>query len=432
MFGWLASYWPAMDDLIAQAQRSCDDGAPSVRRYAELAKLQEQAGLADSALANYLTATLLQATELAPHDAASWLQLGLALHRQHRSDRARAAFRAASLLRPAMAEAHNNLGGLAEGEAAIAPLRRAVTLAPASADYHTNLAHALLAAGHLAEGFREWEWRTPSPRRDFAQPRWQGQRLNGQTLLVHAEQGYGDSIQFSRYLEAAAAMGGRLVVETRAPLAGLLRRLPAVGELVLWGDPLPPFDWQIPMPSLAALFPPPPWQGPYLSADPAKSADWRRAVAARDDGRRRIGLVWSGNPRGHDPLRAMPFDIIADWAATMPQIQFFGLQRELPEQASGAIIQLGAGIADFDDLAGAVTAMDLLISVDTAAAHLAAALGRPVWPLLHNAADWRWWGPTPDASIWYPSARLFRQDQPGDWAGVLRQVGAALSTYSSR
>jgi tetratricopeptide (TPR) repeat protein len=423
-----------MDDLdsqLTQAAQKCAEDPPSVLHYAELAKLQEQTGRAQAAFDSYLLASLLQAALLSPQDAGAWLQLGLVFHRQGRDDRARLAFRAALLTQPTMAEACNNLGNLAQGEEAIGWLRRAVRLTPGRADYHSNLAHALLAAGHWSEGFREWEWRTPSPPRDFSQPRWQGADFAGQTLLVHEEQGFGDSLQFCRYLPLAAAKGGRLLVEARAPLAGLLRRLPGVADIVAWGSDLPAFDWQIPLPSLAALFPLPPMEGAYFSADPAGEARWRERLRERGAlaGRRKIGLVWSGNPRGHDQRRALPFAALASLAANLPHCQFFGLQRDLPEgfgAESGAIPQMGNLIEDFDDLAGALAGLDLLISVDTAAAHLAGALDIPVWVLLHSAADWRWGGPDPERSVWYRSARLYRQQQPGDWQGVLERVGADL------
>jgi tetratricopeptide (TPR) repeat protein len=412
-------------DSIEKLLRLCADGSPQVSRFADLARLQEQSGQGEAALKSYLIATLLQAALLSPLDAANWLQLGLAFHRAGDGERAAAAFRAALAVHPAMAEACNNLGGLGSEAAAVRLLSRAVRLEPARADFHVNLAHALLGAGRWAQGFREWEWRALSPPRDFTQPRWKGQELPDATLLVHVEQGYGDCIQFARYLPAAAARVGRLLVESRLPLAGLLRRVEGVAEIIPWGEKRPPFDLQIPLPSLAAWLPPPPWRGPYLQADPERVGLWRRKTGPVGE-RKRVGLVWSGNPRGHDPRRAMPFAAIAAFAESHPHCQFFGLQRELPEAGSIAIPQLGNHIEDFDDLAAAILSMDLLVSVDTAAAHLAGALGKDVRVLLHRSADWRWWGPEPTRSVWYPSAKLYRQTRPGDWREVLARVSRDL------
>lgn len=408
------------------ALQQCADNPPSVALYAALAQAQQQAGQSEAALRSYMLATLLQAAQLVPLDGRNWMQLGLAFHQQGREDYAWAAFRAALLVQPLMAEAYNNLGSLSQGEFALTQQRRALRLVPHHAAFHSNLAHALLGLGHWQEGFREWEWRTPSPPRDFTAPRWQGQDFAGQTLLVHAEQGYGDSLQFARFLPLVIARGGRVILESRQPQIALLQRIAGLADIIAWGDELPPFDWQISLPSLASLFPPPP-PSPYLSADPEKSRKWREILAeARPKGRgRRIGLVWAGNPRGHDPRRAIDYQMIAKLVASLPDDHFVGLQRELTGLET-EFPQLGAQIDDFDALAAVMVELDLVISVDTAAAHLAGALGREVIVLLHHAADWRWWGAAEDTSFWYPSARLYRQRRQGDWLDVIERLAGDL------
>jgi len=398
----------SIDPLLQQARQRCADGPPSVAGYAEYARLLEQAGAGQPALQNYVIATMLQAAMLSPLDAGGWLQLGLAFHQEGRDDRARSAFVAALLTRPAMAEALNNLG-------AVEDLRRAVRLAPNNADYHCNLAHALLAQGQFAEGFRQWEWRKASPPRDFKQPRWQGQELKNATLLVHAEQGFGDSLLFARFLPLAAKRVGRLIVETRAPMADLLGRVEGVDRIVLWGETLPDFDVQIPMPSLAAWLPSPQWTTPYLSAP----RSWDLPAG------RKIGVVWGINQRNQDFRRAMDFSLIAALAESRPDLQFYGLQRELPDGDS-RVTQLGGQIRNFDDLAAAVMAMDTVLSVDTAAAHLAAGLGRDVRVMLPFTADWRWWGPDRSSSAFYPSAKLYRQRTPGSWHEVLEEISQEI------
>jgi tetratricopeptide (TPR) repeat protein len=386
---------------------------PSVAHYAAQAKRYEQAGDEQAALRSYLIATHLQMLQLAPDDASACFQLGLAFQTEDHV-RAQAAFRAALVLQPAHAEAWANLGVLSDSAE---PLRRAVRISPGRADHHVNLAHVLLNDGRFAEGFREWEWRTPSPPRAFAQPRWDGAPYPGRTLLIHAEQGFGDCIQFSRYLPLAARLGGRLVVEMRPPLMGPIARLEGVAEMVPWGAPLPPFDLHLPLPSLANLFHGQPTPAPYLTADPARLEAWRGRIVA--PGRRKVGLVWAGNPQGHDKRRALPFPLVEALVRARPDIAFFGLQREGAESCEG-LIGLGQQIGDFDDMAAALASLDLLISVDTAAAHLAGALGHEVWVLLRAGHDWRWRGD------WYPGARLFRQETEGDWAGVVAKVAEEL------
>jgi len=386
----------------------------SVADYAARAKEYEQAGDNQAAMRSYLIATHLQMLLLNPGNAAAsfepCFELGLTLGRAGEDDRAQAAFRAALAIRPGHAKGWANFGVLTDDCTA---LRRAVRVAPDNADFHTNLAHALLNQGHFAEGFREWEWRAPSPPRDFSQPRWDGRPYPGRTLLIHAEQGFGDCIQFSRYLPRAARLGGRLVVEMRPPLAGPIARLDGVAEVVPWGEKLPPFDLHLPLPSLANLFHGEETAAPYLAADPARVASWRDRVAA--PGRRKVGLVWAGNPDGHDKRRALPFPPIEALVRALPDIAFFSLQREGNDICEG-LTALGPAIGDFDDLAAALASLDLLISVDTAAAHMAGALGHEVWVLLRAGHDWRWRGD------WYPRARLYRQDKEGDWTRVLAKV----------
>ena len=388
-----------------------DRHSPTVADYAAQAKRHEQAGDEQAALRSYLIATHLQMLQLNPGDAAAYFQLGLTLGQAGEEDRAQAAFKAALALRPGLAEGWANFGVLSDDSSA---LKRAVRVAPGRADFHTNLAHALLNESRFAEGFREWEWRAPSPPRDFSQPRWDGRPYPGQTLLIHAEQGFGDCIQFGRYLPLAARLGGKLVVEMRPPLIGPIARLLAeTAEIIPWGNPLPPVDLHLPLPSLANLFHGEKTPEPYLSADPARIAVWRERLNA--PGKRKIGLVWAGNPGGHDKRRALPFGHIEALVRSHPDIAFFSLQREGSDEAEG-LTALGPMIGDFDDLAAALASLDLLISVDTAAAHLAGALGHEVWVLLRAGHDWRWRG------NWYPRARLYRQDTEGDWAGVLARV----------
>ncbi len=420
-------------ESAAFLDRAVEADPASPEAHMQLGTLWQSQGQAPRALQAFMIAACLQGVKIDPHDLQARFQLAGAFHRADRHRDAVGAYRQALALQPDFPEIHNNLGislqNLLRSAEAVTAHRRAVALAPANAGHHGNLAHALLAAGRLEEGFAEWEWRTPSPPRDFPQPKWDGAPFAGKVLLAHAEQGYGDTLQFCRYLPLAAGRGGRLVVECRRPLAGLLRRMPGVSEVVEWGQPLPAFDLQIAIPSLpfalgiggASLSA----TAPYLETSAEHAAFWhdrlRTAGAAF-----KVGLVWAGNAAGHDPKRAIPAALLAQ-LAEIPGVALFSLQRDgeagaiAAPNAARPIVDLNPVIADFDDLAAVLEGLDLLISVDTAAAHLAGALGKAVWTLLHAAPDWRWL-PEAASTPWYPGMRLYRQGAPGDWSGVMARV----------
>ncbi|HXP95619.1 MAG TPA: tetratricopeptide repeat protein [Telmatospirillum sp.] len=416
-------------DLLGQA---LDADPTFTEAYIQLGNLRQAQGNNDLAMRLLMIGTYLQGIKINPTDAQARFQLAIAFNQADRHRDAARANRQALALQPASAGIHNNLGislqNLLRSTEAVAAHRRAVTLAPTNADFHCNLAHALLASGLLKEGFAEWEWRTPSPPRDFAQPKWNGSSFAGKVLLAHAEQGYGDVLQFCRYLPETAALGGRLVVECRPPLSGLLGRLPGVSQVVEWGQPLPAFDLQIAIPSLAfalgvdRVSTP----APYLRASTKRLPLWQERIGRAPF---KVGLVWAGNAAGHDPKRAIPIEDLVT-LANIPGATLFSLQRDGTSTGvtNPIAVDLGAQIADFDDLAAAIDCLDLVISVDTAAAHLAGALGKPVWTLLHASPDWRW---LPDATTtaWYPSMRLYRQSTPGDWSGVMAKVAADLEKF---
>jgi tetratricopeptide (TPR) repeat protein len=397
----------------------------------ELANRLTASGRIDEARLTLLVAACLQFCAVQPDDAQARFQLGRVLNECGDDALAADAYRAVIALAPTMAEAYNNLGislynGLAL-DGAVGTQRRAVSLAPGNGTYHCNLAHSLLAKGALAEGFAAWEWRESIPVRNFSQPKWDGAPFSGQTILAHAEQGYGDTIQFCRYLPALAALGETVVVECRPPLIGLIERMGCVDRIIAWGDSLPSFDQHVPIPSLAHLLPESGTLAgaiPYLAADAERLARWRDAFAGA--GRLKVGVVWAGNDV--DPKRALSVEELAPLSA-VPGVSLFGLQRGAPALTAAPFGNLGDAIEDFDDLAAAICALDMLISVDTAAAHLAGALGRPAWTLLHSAPDWRW---LPDATrtAWYPGMRLYRQDRPGVWGPVIERVEKDLAALA--
>lgn len=379
---------------------------------------------------------LQRAVTLRPGDAKAHCSLGYALEKLERLPEAEAACRRAADLNPALGEAWSNLGRVLNEQGrtgeALGAYAAAVQARPDNPRDHWNLALALLLNGHLAEGFAEYEWRWrydgfPSPRRSFTQPAWGGEPLEGRTILLHAEQGLGDAIQFARYAPVLAHLGGRVVLEAHAPLRRLLGPLEGVTTLATLGGPLPDFDLHCPLLSLPRLVGSIPTDVPYLRAEADAVAAWRARLG---DGLK-VGVVWAGNP-GHanDRNRSLPLAALAPLLRTSG-VRFFSLQKE-PRPGDRetltelGVTDLGPDLDDFTDTAAALAVLDLLVTVDTAVAHLAGALGRPVWLLLPFLPDWRWMTGRPD-SLWYPTMRLFRQVQRGDWATVIEHVTDTLA-----
>ena len=382
------------------------------------------------------------AIALAPHQAAVQVHLGDTLLQLGRPAESATACRAALALAPTAA-AHNNLGNAlkAMGHVAEAGPRYAAALALAPEDPLIRLNHALalLTLGRFEEGWEEYEWRWrkssfTSPRRSFTAPLWDGSPLAGRTILVHAEQGLGDTLQFARYLPLVAASAGRLLVECQSPsLRPLLERIPGVAAVFAMGEELPPFDLQVPLLSLPRLcgttLETIPAQLPYLEPDPARLSLWGERLAQL--GGVRVGLAWAGKPNP-DPFRSCTLNALAPlWE--VPCVTFYSLQPGCsPGDADGLeLVDLTAQINDFADTAALIAHLDLVISIDTSVAHLAGALGKPVWLMLPKAGDWRWLTERPD-SPWYPTMRIFRQKRQGEWGDVVQRVAEALDAQASR
>jgi hypothetical protein len=293
----------------------------------------------------------------------------------------------------------------------------------------------LLLRGELREGFEKYEsrWRLETlPPRGFPAPLWNGEDLSGRTILLHAEQGYGDTIQCLRYVPQVAARGGWVVLEVPKELLGLARRLPEVGQLLARGDALPRFDLQCPLFSLPRAFATTietiPAQVPYLSAEPEAIARWRIRLGERPG--LKVGLAWAGSPQHrNDARRSIAIETLLP-LLRLEGVRWFSLQvgeraADLARLPGGLVTDLSPDLIDFAETAAVIGNLDLVIAVDTASAHLAGALGRPAWVLLRARPDWRWLLERED-SPWYPSLRLFRQHRPGDWEEVVRRVAAAL------
>lgn len=378
--------------------------------------------------------------ELQPQADFAHANRGLALLAMHRPADALATFDQALTLRPDNALSHGNRGNALSrlhrwGEA-IAAFEAALALQP---DLHLarwNIGMTQLRLGQWDSGWQHSEarldlfaaqgWRAPS-----TAPRWAiGMPLEGQRLLVHSEQGLGDTVQFARFIPLLQALGAHVVFEVQPPLQSLIATTLPNTEVVARGQPLPPHDLQCPLMSLplalqtdASGLPPP------LPVQPDASLVnlWQTRLGPRD--RPRVGVVWSGNPQQSDDIhRSIPLATLLP--ALHPGVEWISLQQEVRSwdeaaMRSGKLRHVGSELQSFDDTAALCAHMDLVVSVCTSVAHLAGSMGKPLWLLAAHTADWRWLTERED-SPWYPSARIFRQTQAGDWSGVLQQVRAAL------
>ncbi len=387
------------------------------------------------------------AIQLSPSFAKAFQNRGAAQEQSGETEAAERSYRQAVVADPGYREVQSNLGmllaqrGSREG---IEILEEIVRREPESAEAHSSLGIARLAQGDYLRGWPEYEWRWArekftSPRRGFSQPQWRGEPLTCQTILLHAEQGYGDTLQFSRYAPLVAARGGRVVLEVQPALERLLARMPGITACVGNGQPLPPFDLHCPLMSLPLAFAttletiPPPVsleEAPdkALSEGPGKVGGEAQAAAAAH-GDLKVGLVWAGNPKHHmDALRSVQLSAYLPLAA-IDGVWFASLQLgAAAEQASqwpGALSEPLREARDFADTAAVIYELDLVITIDSALAHLAGTLGKPVWVLQSPLPDWRW-GLAGDTTPWYPSARLFRRTASEQWSDVMTRVTAAL------
>ncbi len=390
-----------------------------------------------------------RAMALKPDFAEVHSNLGNCLSRLDRPEEALACYRDAIARQPHFPKAHYNAGLVLQEQErldeAVEWYRKAIAQRPDYPDAHNNLAMALLALGRYAEGWAEYEWRWKTPnglkvRRAFSQPLWRGEEAPGKVLLLHGEQGFGDSLQFCRYAPLAAARGLAVILMVQKPLVRLMGSLAGVARVISYDDPLPDFDYHCPLLSMPLALGTDrhsiPAATPYLAPALRDVARWRARLAELPQQGPRVGLVWAGNPRLHlaqaaavDRRRSMPPAHLAPLLA-LPQIAFFSLQKDGP-RGQPPLLDLMDEVGDFADTAALVANLDLVISVDTSVAHLAGAIGKPVWLLDRFDACWRWQRGHP-GSPWYPQLRLFRQSRPGDWDGVVRRVTAELAALMAR
>ena len=417
-----------------------------------------------------------KAIEINPDYAEAYYNLGLALKKQQQFEKAVLNFKHVIKLTPDDADAYYNLGNTYEAlgrheaavenyqlainkngafagafnnlalvlkamgriDEAIVDLREAVRLQPGLAEAHWNLSLALLVKGEFEEGWKEHEWRFLRGKRStiyphpFGIPLWDGTSFAGKRLFVHSEQGFGDTLQFIRYLPMVKRRGGTVLFETFRPLLGILNSFPGIDELVETSPDryhAESCDYYVPIMSLPMLFatdiPTIPSNIPYIFADPIKVEQWKTRISKKGY---KIGIVWAGKP-GHENDKNRSCELEHFLPLTkIPGTVIYTLQKGdagCQVKSMGGIIKNMVNVAhdlrDFSDTAAAIENLDLLISADTAAAHLAGAMGKLVWTLLPYAPDWRWLLEREDTP-WYPTMRLFRQPARGDWGAVFDKV----------
>lgn len=386
-----------------------------------------------------------RALAINPNHADAWNNRGLTLEALERNEEALTSFRTAIARGGDSVErrlnCHSALLSMNRHEEALAEAEAALRLDPASSPAKFSKGISLLTLDRLGEGWPLYEERwfagENPPRPNVSAPLWLGHEdIAGKTVLLHAEQGLGDMIQFARFAAPIAARGAHVILRVPMTLKTLLReglRAPGV-ETIGYDDPLPAVDFLTPIMSAAlvrGVTPETIPSAPYIDADPARVAAWRARLPASD--KPLIGIVWRGDVR--TPARARRTIPLATFARLLDApAHFVSLQLELDGEAEVALLDqrgvphFGDALRDFADTAALIACCDLIITIDTSVAHLAGALGKPVWIMLRHWADWRWLLDRDD-SPWYPSVRLFRQSAPGDWPGVITRVRAALEDW---
>ncbi len=421
---------------LQQAVRAQPDYAEA---YHNLGYVLQEKGDLDEAVESYQAALALK-----PDFADACQDLGRTLQLQGDLEQAISQYRRAIDIAPDHGKAHYNwacaLHELGRDSEAIDKYAEAIRCDPSYVEAHVNRAFVLLINGRYQEGWPEYEWRLQRPDWQAVNgvypemPRWDGAVLSDKTILVQAEQGFGDTIQFARYLPLVKARCAKLMVEAQPELHPLLETIPAIDELSAKDSgQVPNADCAVHIMSLPGIFGTTiesiPSQFPYLQAPMSRLQKWRKLMPRAGF---RIGITWSGNPAypGNKERSCLVNQFAA--LAALPGVRLFSLQKgQAADQLLSIpvpgleIVDLGPELQDFADTAAAIMQLDLVVSVDTALVHLAGALGRPVWTLRHHIPYWVW-GVNGPGTPWYPSMRVFRQQTPGGWDGLFRQVAEEL------
>lgn len=441
-----------LGDLLRQARRleaAVESCRESVRLAPGDAKGHNSLGLALSDMGRFedAAAALRTAVELDPALGEARVNLGIALEECGDEDAALAQYRAALDCLPQTAEAMFNraavLERLHDSPDALACYRRAIDMKPDNAQAHYSYALQLFAAGDYENGWAEleWRWRIPEVRATrprLSAPEWQGEALGGKTILVYGEMGFGDTLQFARYLPLLARRGAKVLVQCQPALVKVIRSVDGAAAVSGANEPAPECDFCCPMMSLPLRLGSGnsiPADVPYLRAGDAEKARFRD-IAPAGEHALRIGLVWAT----HSPTtrraarKSLALGALAPLWAAREDARFVSLQMGPPAReraglpAGCALLDVAGRLEDFADTAGCLAHLDLLITCDTAVAHLAGAMGKPVWTFASFPPDWRW-RREGDRSPWYPTMRLFRQDRNRSWAGAISDAAAALRDF---
>ncbi|MEY3870721.1 MAG: hypothetical protein RLZZ338_4615 [Cyanobacteriota bacterium] len=396
----------------------------------------EENGQVEDAIACYR-----RAISIKPDFLAVFNNLGNSLQKQLLFKDAIAIYQQAISEHPNFAEAINNLGHalqeLGQLEDAIKAYEKAITIKPDYADAHLNFALSLLLRGDLIQGFSEYEWRWQLRKneiRNYSQPIWDGSNLQGKTIFLHLEQGLGDMIQFIRYIPLVQQKGGRIIVESYPHLLKLFSQLSGIEQWVIFGGEIPHFDVYASLMSLPRILGTTldniPASIPYLKGDIFTSS----FIFPASSSLLKIGIVWSGSVAHHKNYQRSCSLTKFTELVEISQVSFYSLQKELSERDRALLNQtniqdLSQYLGDFTDTAAIISQLDLVITVDTSVAHLAGAMGKPVWLLLSYIPDWRWLLERED-SPWYPTMKLFRQPSLGDWDSVFHKLKTSLQTLS--
>jgi len=463
------------EEAIAYFQKAMQINPNYADIYNNLGLTLKVKGDIDEAITNYK-----KAIDLNPAFADAYYNLGVALQVKKQLDEAITSYKKAVQLNPTYANAYNNLGTIyhekgqlneaidyyqkvlnlhpdfidayynigivlrdkGQFEESLQYFQKVIQIEPNHADSHWYLSFLLLLLGNFKDGWKEYEWRWKTKAfipnlYNFPQPLWDGFDITGKFIFLHAEQGFGDTIQFIRYAPLVAQHGAKVIIGCPKELISLFQSIDGIHQIITWGEELPSFDVHCPLMSLPLVFGTTldtiPAEIPYIKVNTDLLKRWKDKVR-NDDSKFRVGLSWVGRPaHRNDSNRSFPLETLAPLAQSDGVI-FYSLQKgKGSEQAKTPpegmkLIDYTDEIQDFSDTAALIENLDLVISIDTAVAHLAGAMGKPVWTLLPFVPDWRWMLKRED-SPWYPTMRLFRQPFPGDWESVISNVRKELKIF---